>query len=348
MKIKNDGLFQLIKEYLTVYLPKQKIASEHTIKSYRETLNLFITYIAALQKGGTLAKVSLDDLTMENIENFLSWLCEERACSASTANQRLSAIRAFLKYASGKNILYASCYTASRNVPLRKTEKKLIVMHFSEPARDAMLLQPDPKKKNQHRDLFFLILLYDTGARDSEMLDMHPADIVTNCGAPYVVVHGKGKKIRTVPIMDETVQHFRSYCRRFGIDAYDKSAPLFYTMIHGEKCRMSDDNVARFIRKYADMARKSCAEVPKNVTPHMWRHSRAIHLYRKGVPLPLVSEWLGHSNMETTLIYAYADTEMKRTAIEKATAANHPLYKQEETETTEGDNDNFRRYCGLK
>ena len=71
MKIKNDGLFQLIKEYLTVYLPKQKTASGHTIKSYRETLNLFITYIAALQKGGTLAKVSLDDLTMENIENFL-------------------------------------------------------------------------------------------------------------------------------------------------------------------------------------------------------------------------------------------------------------------------------------
>lgn len=180
------------------------------------------------------------------------------------------------------------------------------------------------------------------------MLDMHPADIVTNCGAPYVVIRGKGKKIRTVPIMDETVQHFRSYCRRFGIDTYDKSAPLFYTMIHGEKCRMSDDNVARFIGKYADMARKSCAEVPKHVTPHMWRHSRAIHLYRKGVPLPLISEWLGHSNMETTLIYAYADTEMKRTAIEKATATNHPLYKQKETETTEGDNDNLRRYCGLK
>ena len=347
MKTKNDGLFQLIKEYLTIYLPKQKIASEHTIKSYRETLNLFITYIS-LQKDGTLAKVSLDDLTRENIENFLSWICEKRACGASTANQRLSAIRAFLKYASGKNILYVSCYTASRNIPLRKTEKKFIVMHFSESARDAMLLQPDPKKKNQHRDLFFLILLYDTGARDSEMLDMHPADIVTNCGAPYVVIRGKGKKIRTVPIMNETVQHFRSYCRRFGIDTYDKSAPLFYTMIHGEKCRMSDDNVARFIGKYADMARKSCAEVPKHVTPHMWRHSRAIHLYRKGVPLPLISEWLGHSNMETTLIYAYADTEMKRTAIEKATATNHPLYKQKETETTEGDNDNLRRYCGLK
>ena len=80
----------------------------------------------------------------------------------------------------------------------------------------------------------------------------------------------------------------------------------------------------------------------------MWRHSRAIHLYRKGVPLPLISEWLGHSNMETTLIYAYADTEMKRTAIEKATATNHQKKKKKETETTEGDNDNLRRYCGLK
>ncbi len=87
---------------------------------------------------------------------------------------------------------------------------------------------------------------------------------------------------------------------------------------------MSDDNVTRFIDKYAAMAKTICDEVHEKVTPHMWRHSRALHLYRKGVPLPLISEWLGHSSMETTLIYAYADTEMKRKAIEKATNANHP------------------------
>ena len=111
---------------------------------------------------------------------------------------------------------------------------------------------------------------------------------------------------------------------------------------------MSDDNVARFIDKYAAIARKNCTEVPQNVTPHMFRHSRALHLYRKGVPLPLISEWLGHSNVETTLIYAYADTEMKRAAIEKATAQNHPLRNQEIFDLSSLDEDSIKKLYGLK
>ena len=111
---------------------------------------------------------------------------------------------------------------------------------------------------------------------------------------------------------------------------------------------MSDDNVARFIDKYAAIARKNCTEVPQNVTPHMFRHSRALHRYRKGVPLPLISEWLGHSNVETTLIYAYADTEMKRAAIEKATAQNHPLRNQEIFDLSSLDEDSIKKLYGLR
>lgn len=148
--------------------------------------------------------------------------------------------------------------------------------------------------------------------------------------------------------MEKTVAHFYSYIKRMGLKADDDSTPLFYTLIHGVKCRMSDDNVARFIDKYAALARNECDEVPYNVTPHMWRHSRAIHLYHKGVPLPLISEWLGHSNLETTLIYAYADTEMKRTAIEKATADKHPLRRQLVQNHDEEDDDSIRQFYGLK
>jgi integrase len=96
------------------------------------------------------------------------------------------------------------------------------------------------------------------------------------------------------------------------------------------------------------LARKKCAEVPENVTPHMFRHSRALHLYRAGVPLPLISEWLGHSNIETTLIYAYADTEMKRAAIEKATAQNHPIRNQELFDLSKLDKDTLKKLYGLK
>ena len=111
---------------------------------------------------------------------------------------------------------------------------------------------------------------------------------------------------------------------------------------------MSDDNVAHFIQKYAAKANAACPAVPEKVTPHMFRHSRALSLYRKGVPLPLIAEWLGHSNLETTLIYAYADTEMKRAAIEKATGQNHPI-RSTETFTDEHplDDDTIRKLYGL-
>lgn len=147
--------------------------------------------------------------------------------------------------------------------------------------------------------------------------------------------------------MMETVRHFKSYIKRFHKTA-DSDSPLFYTMIHRQIHRMSDDNVARFIQKYATKAKAVCPAVPEKVAPHMFRHSRALSLYRKGVPLPLIAEWLGHSNLETTLIYAYADTEMKRAAIEKATGQNHPL-RSTGTFTDEHplDDDTIRKLYGL-
>lgn len=192
-----------------------------------------------------------------------------------------------------------------------------------------------------------MILLYDTGARDCEILNLMPKDVVTETGSPYVIVHGKGKKIRMIPIMKETVQHYKSYMKRFHQEKKN-DVPVFYTEIHGEQHAMSDDNVARFIGKYASLARLTCADVPERVTPHMFRHSRALNLYRKGVPLPLISEWLGHSNLETTLIYAYADTEMKRAAIEKATNANHPIRKINGFDGVNLDDDTLKMLYGLR
>lgn len=347
MRNESNEFFRLLREYLTIYLPKQKNVSSHTLKSYRETLSLFTTFLAE-QKKCRLYGITFDDVTQDSVRDFLEWLCTERKCGTSTVNQRLSVIRAFLKYSGSRNPVVNDHYITIQAVPFRKKGKRLTVDHFSEASLEAMLKQPDPSIKKQHRDLFFMILLYDTGARDSEMLGLSPADIVIKCASPYVFIKGKGKKDRTVPIMEQTKQHFLSYTKRFGLDISDNTTPLFYTEIHGSKFRMSDDNVARFIDKYAAMARKVCDEVPENVTPHMWRHSRALHLYRKGVPLPLISEWLGHSDMDTTLIYAYADTEMKRAAIEKATNNNHPLCTKPSVTFSDVDDDTIRNYCGLK
>ncbi len=346
MKIKDKRFFELIKEYLTVYLLLQRLVSPHTIKSYRETLNLYLGFLCSF-KHLQMKELSFSQVTVDSINAFLEWLENNRNCCAATQNHHLSVIRAFLKYAGMREPVCNDYYLCAGKIARRKEEKKLMVNHFNEEALDAILSQPDSKNRQGHRDQFFMILLYDTAARDSEILHLMPKDVIADTSAPYIIIHGKGKKVRMIPIMRETVHHYKSYIKRFHKE-YKPGIPLFYTVIHAEKHHMSDDNVARFIKKYAAMARAKCSDVPENVTPHMFRHSRALNLYRKGVPLPLISEWLGHSNLETTLIYAYADTEMKRTAIEKATAANHPLRKTEVFNGADIDDETIKRLYGLK
>ena len=305
----------------------QKSSSSHTIKSYKETLNAFLTFLCSyLQKP--LKDISFSSVTPDSINAFLQWLEVERGCKTSTLNHHLSVIRAFLKYAGIREPVYNDCYLSAGQVVRRKEETKYIVKHFNDDALRAMLFQPNPAIKNEHRDQFYMILLYDTGARNSELLNLRLQDVVIDTSTPYIIIRGKGKKIRSVPIMMETVRHFESYIKRFH-KTTDPDSLLFYTIIHRQIQRMSEDKVARFIQKYATKAKAVCPTVPEKVTPHMFRHSRALSLYRKGVPLPLIAEWLGHSNLETTLIYAYADTEMKRAAIEKAIGQNHPLRSTE-------------------
>ena len=347
MKIKDKKFFEMLKEYLTVYLPLQRVVSQHTVKSYKEVLNLYLGFLCDSNPKIKLKDMSFSSITGESINAFLDWLDTNRGCGQTTQNHHLSVIRAFLKFVGMKEPVLNDYYLMAVQVSRRKTEKKLVVNHFGEEALKAMLDQPDPKTRNGHRDLFYMILLYDTGARNCEILNLKPASIVIAANSPYVIIHGKGKKIRMVPILKETVQHYNSYINRFH-KVQDADAPLFYTVIHEKKQNMSDDNVARFIGKYAAMALENCKDVPDKVTPHMFRHSRALALYRKGVPLPLISEWLGHSNLETTLIYSYADTEMKRQAIEKATVENHPLRTNDVFNSEDIDDDTLKRLYGLK
>lgn len=305
-----------------IYLPKQRVCSPLTIKSYKEVINLYLHFLQT-SVGVPFFSIGFEHVTQVSIQDFLIWLSVERNCSDVTLNHHLAVIRAFLKYASMDEPACASFYINAKCVPLKKVVKRLNVDCFDEATLAALLSQPNPATTKGHRNLFFMILLYDTGARDSEILDLRPCDIVTDHKSPYVVLYGKGRKIRTVPIMHKTQEHYFSYTKRMGLKKTDES-PLFFTVIHGKHCRMSDDNVARFLKKYTQGAKKQCSTVPEKIKPHMFRHSRALNLYRNGVPLAVISEWLGHSKLETTLIYSYADTEMKRKAIEKAMSPTDP------------------------
>ena len=321
MKIKNEQFFMIIKKFLQIYLAKNRCYSKNTIKSYTDSLNLYFVYLEK-EEGIPLNKVDWDCFHYENVNNFLTWLDESRKCSRATQLQRLTAIRTFIRYAGILDVTTVSSQAEIDKIKIRKPEQKLIP-YLSKKQLTVFLSQPDISKRNGLRDMVFLIMMYDTAARCQEMLDIKIGDLVLDCPSPYVYLTGKGNKTRTVPLMDKTVLHIRNYLNKFHpLDIRCSKDYLFFTVSHGEHHRMSEDNVAAFVKKYGEQAKKVCSDIPERVHPHMLRHTRAMHLYQDGIPLTLLSEILGHSQIETTKIYAYADTTMKREAIQKVTRNN--------------------------
>jgi len=328
-----------------MYLPKQKAASQHTIKSYKKTLNLVIDYTKDVINVPTM-KIDFETLTRSHIESFLDWLETTRKCSVSTRNQRLAAIKSFYTYASNRDVTVVSYAQEVNKIPIKQSEKVHEIKYFSEDVLKLILQQPDISNKREMRNLFFMILLYDTGARNQEILDLRLNDVYITSKEPYVILTGKGQKSRLVPLMAKTVDHYKKYISDFHPESSENSF-LFYTVRKGEKVAMSPDNVEKFIKKYGKAARGQNKEVPENLHPHLFRHSRSMHLYRNGMPLPLLSEWLGHAQLESTMVYAHADTRMKREAIEKATSELSPAITTPVVEIDWNNDETIKKLYGL-
>jgi len=344
-KPKGDTLFRLIRDYLSVYLPDQRCCSHNTIKSYRETLNQLFDFMT-MEKDISLTDVTFETLNSRMISDYLNWLEKVCHCSISTRNQRLAGIRSFFKYAGRMDLAVTVFQKDLEKVPFKKRGSKTVDF-MTEEALKTVLAQPDTSTKMGIRDLFFMILMYDTGARNREILDLRVKDFDADSKTPCVHLAGKGNKKRIVPVMAKTVEHFRHYVSLYHPEDSSERY-LFYTVRNGILQPMSDDNVSRFMKKYGRAAKGICPEVPDNLHPHLFRHSRSIHLYRAGMPLALLSEWLGHAQLETTMIYAYADTEMKRDAIQKATGSSNPLMGNDQIPVWKGDDQIIRKLYGLK
>jgi site-specific recombinase XerD len=330
-----NDFFKIVRRYLLEYLPTQRRFSENTVKSYRQGLNLFVSYLRDILQIPT-NRIVFSNCTRDAVLGYLDWLGAERGCSATSVNQRLMVLRSFFKYAGETDCAYTSFSLDVASVPTRKTRGK-VVDFLSEPALKALLAQPNVRKRTEHRNQFFMILMYDTAARCGELLNLKLRDLRLDDKNPVVYLHGKGDKTRIVPLLPETVEHCRRYIQVFhGKFLHDKNEFVFYTTRHDTRTQMSADTVALFMKKYGVSALKECGDMPEHLHPHMLRHTRAMHLYRQGMPIHLLSEYLGHVNYETTKIYAYADTEMKRLAVAKADALRdgmpppEPLWSDDE------------------
>jgi site-specific recombinase XerD len=315
--------------YLSKYLPGLVGLSSNTIKSYRDTFSILIRYCKD-EKNIPPERLWLKDLNKGVIEDFINWLETERGCSISTRNQRLSAIHAFFKYLQYECPESIGQFQEVISIPLKKKPTKALD-YLTLEGLESILSQPNQGTRNGFRDLALMTLMYDSGARVQEIADLTVADL--RLDEPSTVrLSGKGQKSRIVPLMTKTSDILRTYLEHF--QYYNKPPdllPLFYSR---KNDKLTRSGIAFIIDKYTGMARNSTPNViPPKVSPHTFRHSKAMHLLQSGVNLVYIRDVLGHSDLKTSEIYAKADTKMKRQALVKA---NHPE-RQSDTPTWQKD-----------
>jgi len=311
--MKPTNLARYLSDFFSVYLTTQKNVSKNTIYSYRDTFKLLLKYCQDV-KGIAIERVSIDSLTAELVKDFLSWLEYERKCSISTRNQRLASIHSFFRYIQGEEPAGIHHFQQVISIPTKKAEKK-VLEHLSPRAMKLILEQPDTNSSKGRRDLTLLSVLYDTGARVQELIDIKVID-VTLGPPPVISLTGKGNKVRRVPLMKNTVALLQRYILENDLNQQWKNQyPLFKNNQHN---KLTKEGIAYILDKYVKMANATSQIVPKQLSPHILRHSKAMHLLQAGVNLIYIRDFLGHVDLKTTEIYARTDTETKRKAIENA------------------------------
>lgn len=314
MAAENDFGKQLSR-FLGQYLPHERNLSPNTILAYRDTFVSYISYMKSVQN------IKADKLTLKNIDRdsvieYLNWLTDKQGCSVATRNNRLAAIRAFASYLQYSSVEKIAQWQKILSIK-RMKQKHTMPIHFSKEGIKLLLQQPDPALPLELKHLAMLTIMYDTGCRVQELSDLTVESLKIQAAPFTIKIFGKGRKTRIVPLSKQAVEIVLKYqqCFRFDVDV-DAKRPLFGNA-SGRK--MTRAGVTYILKKYANMARKVNPEIIPDITScHQLRHSRAMHLLQSGVNLVYIRDFLGHVSVQTTEVYARADSKQKREAIEQA------------------------------
>ncbi|MDC3415141.1 tyrosine-type recombinase/integrase [Terrihalobacillus insolitus] len=290
-----------INKFIRVYCPSSKTSSEHTIKSYRLALTLYMDFLEEKKKI-TINQLSYDCFKAKTIDEWLIWLMNEKNCKPQSANVRFSSIKAFLRYLSIQDITLSYLSIAAASVKKRKAPK-IKVKGMSKEGIKALLGTIDQSTKAGRRDLAMFILFYDIAARIDEILSLKIKNAHLNVPKPYVTITGKGNKHRSLGLNSKTVQ-----CLEEFIDEYHGLRPnendfLFYSKIKGRKKKMTQPAVTKRLKKWVVIANQLCPEVPINLNPHQIRHAAATHWLENGMNIGEIQYLLGHENIQTTMVY---------------------------------------------
>lgn len=302
------NLGTLLQRYFVEYLMNQRQASHRTIEAYRDTFRLLLEYIEG-QRGKPPAALALSDLTAGTVIAFLQHLEVDRHNCVRTRNARFAAIRSFMFYVGLREPALLATTQPILAIPMKRFERPLVGF-LTRPQIEALLNAPDPDSWSGRRDRVMFATLYNSGARVSELIGLKISDL-TLAPTASVRIFGKGRKERQVPLWPQTASLLRNWVKTLPATS---EHPLFPNRKGARLTRTSVCDrlklaVSKVVALHPELAKQ-------RVSPHVIRHSTAMHLLQSGVDITVIALWLGHESTVTTHTYIEADLEMKQRALD--------------------------------
>ncbi len=304
-----------ITSFFTDYLPHERNLSPETIASYRDAFVQFVSYMRD-ERNVSVEFLGLEHLNKDNVVGFLNWIIDHKGVSIRTRNCRLAAIHAFVTYLQYECVERLEQWQKVLSVKTMKCESGSL-NYLTTDGIKVLLAQPDQTTSHGRRDAAILSLFYDTAARVSEIIALTPSSLRID-SEPYTIkIFGKGRKTRIVPLAKEQTTLLRTYMDENHLfESQNATHPLFFNA-RGEK--LTRAGMSYILKKYVEIARQQSPELmPNTCSCHVLRHSKSMHLLQSGVNIVYIRDLLGHASIQTTDIYARADSKQKREALEKA------------------------------
>jgi site-specific recombinase XerD len=306
------GLGRSIVRFFQEYLPTLRGMSRHTIQSYRDAMILFLGFLAK-DRGRPIEALELADITADRVGRFLAFLEIERKNSVTTRNTRLAAMHTFARFLVAENPDHMAALQQILGIPFKRGARAAPIEYLEKAEIEVLLAGIDRKTSAGRRDYAMFSLMFNTGARVQEILNLRVRD--ARLEPPYQVrLAGKGNKVRLCPIWPRTAQLLKDLIQNQHA-AQENSAdqPIF---LNGRGVAMTRFGVRYLLQKYVTAGTNAAPTLAgKRIHPNSLRHTTAIHLLKAGIDFATISQWLGHASLNTTMRYARADIDLKRQAL---------------------------------
>lgn len=307
----------ILSSFFSDHLKLERGLRPNSITSYADAMRLLLQFAAEISKK-KITQLGLDDLDADLVSRFLNSLEERRSNAAQSRNQRLAALRTFFEYVGQRFPERLGQAQKVAAIPRKRAQPpETIFLERDEIERTLASLPTDGR--HALRDRALLVFLYNTGARVQETADLRASDVHFD-PTPRVNLHGKGDKWRVCPLWAETAILLKKLLSDRGPGS-GPDRPMFTS---ASDLPLTRFGIYKIIRRYTtQVVKKGSDGRSKPVSPHVWRHTTAVHLLEAGVEVNVIRAWLGHASLETTNRYAEITLRTKQAALEKCTLPGH-------------------------